>query len=79
MTATIINFPIDRCRKPASAIEAGERAAFQAAVAGHTASPGASAPITAMMRLALEGTCHSARRGAAAWLEVNCNITVANG
>ena len=54
-SATVIQFPADHCRKPAKAIEAAERAAYELAAKDYATKPGSAASIEAMMRLACEG------------------------
>ncbi len=68
MSASIIHFPADRCRQPATAIEAAERADYELAATRHATKPGCAASIETMMRLACEGSCDVARPLAATWL-----------
>lgn len=77
MSATIIQFPADRCRQPASAIELAEREAF-ARAAGEHAAGGVDGPtIHAMMTLALEGACVVTKAKASGWLLAEYDIFVA--
>ena len=75
-SATVIQFPADHCRKPAKAIEAAERAAYELAAKDYATKPGSAASIEAMMRLACEGTCEVTRPLAAAWLLAECSVSV---
>ena len=68
MSATIIQFPADRCRQPASAIELAEREAFARAAGEHATGAVDNATIHAMMMLAVKGTCAVTKAKAAAWL-----------
>ena len=68
MSASIIHFPTDRCRQPATAIEAAERAAYDRAAERFAIEPGHGPSITAMMELSCEGACDVARPLAATWL-----------
>lgn len=77
MTATILAFPTDRCRKPLSVIEAAEREAFGRAASEHAGADFHGPSICAMMALALEGSCSITAAKAAAWLHEQYDIQVA--
>lgn len=76
MSAFIIHFPADRCRRPATAIEAAERAAYDSAAKRFAIEPGHGPSITEMMQLACEGTCDVARPLAATWLLAQLGLLV---
>ena len=78
MTATILTFPTDRCRRPALMIAETERAAFEAAAEEYAARPADHGPVCEMMRLACEGECLTIRLRASDWLEANCSLSVVN-
>lgn len=78
MTATIIAFPMARCRQPATVIEAAERAALAAATGEWEASErNSTSSIETMMRLALVGRDAVAQEAARAWLSRELNIAIA--
>ena len=76
MTATILEFPSNRCRQPATVIDAGERAEFEAAAKDHAARPNSAENIGTMMRLALQGECPTTSAHAGEWLMAQCNVRV---
>ena len=75
-SANVIQFPADRCRRPATVIEAAERAAYEQAAIRFTVPETKATAIEAMMRLACEGTCDVVRPLAEAWLLVNVGVLV---
>lgn len=76
MITNIIQFPADRCRPPASAIEAAELMTFDRAATRYAADCGHADSVTAMMRLALQGACAAPRAQAAAWLHKHCSLLI---
>ena len=76
MTAHIIVFPADRCRQPASAIQAAEQLAFRNASYEFASSGWKGGSIKTMMSLACEGADEPTRAEAAIWLSEHCNISV---
>lgn len=71
MSATIIDFPVDRCRPRPSVIESAESQAYVRAVRDHGALSFYGPSILAMMTLALQGTCAKTVAKATAWLHEN--------
>jgi len=82
MTASIIQFPVDRCRQVLTADETVQshfkacRDIFELASAEHRERPGDGSAVVPMMMLACEGACLSTRSDAARWLLINCNVKV---
>ena len=77
MITNVIQFPRDRCRRPATAIELAEREAYERAAREAAAMRGFHGPsICAMMTLALEGVCAAPRAQAAAWLHQHHAILI---
>lgn len=76
MSANVIESPADRCRRPATAIEVAERAAYDRAANDHAAYGWHGPSVYAMMTLAMEGACAAAGAKAAAWLHEHHDILV---
>ena len=78
MAATIIKFPLDRCRVAASVLLEAERATFDQALTDHAQDSEHVLPVTAIMRLGCNGVCPVTKRDARAWLFKWCNVHVAD-
>lgn len=76
MTATIIAFPIDRCRPSFTLAELEERKSFDRASADWAAAPWRGDTGETMMRLCNEGSSADMRHPAGESLTDNCNIAV---
>lgn len=77
MITNVIQFPADRCRRPASAVELTEREAYAHAATEAAAMGGFRGPsICTMMTLALEGVCAITGAKAAAWLHQHHAILI---
>lgn len=83
MTATIIEFPINRCRQVLTVdqiIEASLlacRQIFDQAASDFSECRGDGLAITAMMRLSCEGSCTEVSAAARDWLSWECGVLVA--
>jgi len=76
MNTNVIQFPADRCHRPATVIETAERAAYEQPAERFATTRGHLASIETMMRLALEGACSVGGPRAAAWLFAQCGVLV---
>ena len=76
MTAHIITFPADRCRRPASVLQAAEQLAYRSASLEFTDPEEHSNSIATMMRLACVGVDEPTKADAATWLWENCKVKV---
>ena len=77
MTAHIITFPADRCRRPASVLQAAEQLAFRSASLEFSDSGWEAGSVETMMRLACMGADEPTKADAATWLWENCKVRVA--
>ena len=76
MTAHIITFPADRCRRPASVIQAAEQLAYRSASLEFSDSNWGAGSVETMMRLACVGVVEPTKADAATWLWENCKVRV---